>query len=195
MNLALIFRYVTLKKEKSQWWAPIVLNDIVLYFLMFGQMAQEYMTWGNKLLKWRQDLVFDQRYRSQDDSERNIRTNIESIIQQIEEEGLDVDNDTTKIRDALPVEEDQSVKKTKVLSINGNTYSLAYFALMKKLKKKHNMTTSDQFEILQKAMMILFVQLFFIYCIAIYGKIQFTMHNNVPLCFALIMTTLLLHVG
>jgi len=98
VNMMLIFRYMTLKKEGATWWGPIVLNDIVLYFLMFGQMFQEYTVWGTKLLKWRQDLVFDQRFRnSSDESEKHIRTNIESIIQQIEDEGLDVDNDNSKI--------------------------------------------------------------------------------------------------
>lgn len=60
LNVMLIFRYMSLKKEQSTWWAPIVLNDIVLYFLVFGQMFQEWMVWGQKTLKWRQDLMFDQ---------------------------------------------------------------------------------------------------------------------------------------
>jgi hypothetical protein len=84
VNLMLIFRYMSLKKEQATWWAPIVLNDIVLYFLIFGQMFQEWMVWGTKILKWRQDLMFDQMFRKNDDSERVIRTNIESIIVQIE---------------------------------------------------------------------------------------------------------------
>jgi hypothetical protein len=69
INIALIFRYTSLKRQQAQWWAPIVLNDIVLYSLIFGQMFQEYMTWDNKLLKWRQDLMFDQLYRKGDTSE------------------------------------------------------------------------------------------------------------------------------
>lgn len=105
VNLMLIFRYMSLKKEQATWWGPIVLNDIVLYFLIFGQMLQEWMVWGQKTLKWRQDLMFDQMYRKNDDSEKHIRSNIDSIIVQIEEEGLDLYNDTQKIREKLPLED------------------------------------------------------------------------------------------
>jgi hypothetical protein len=76
----LIHRYMMLRKGGSIWWGAIVLNDIVLYSLIFAQMFQEWMTWGQKQLKWRQDLMFDQMYRKGDGSENHIRTNIESII-------------------------------------------------------------------------------------------------------------------
>jgi hypothetical protein len=36
-------------------------------------MAKEYFSWSVKLLEWRQDLIFDQRYRnSKDESEKAI---------------------------------------------------------------------------------------------------------------------------
>lgn len=77
VNIMLILKYRQLKTHGSSWWAPIVLNDIVLYFLLFAQMAQEKATWGNRQLKWRQDLVFDQKFKDNaDDSERNIQANI-----------------------------------------------------------------------------------------------------------------------
>lgn len=47
-------------------------------------MLIEYLTWSSKLLKWREDLMFDQQFRSDDDkSERLIRENINSIIDEI----------------------------------------------------------------------------------------------------------------
>lgn len=46
-----------------------------------------------------------------------IRTNIESIIVQIEQEGFDLYNDTQMIKEKLPLEDDMSVKKSKALSI------------------------------------------------------------------------------
>lgn len=116
VNLLLIFRYMTLKKEMATWWGPIVLQDIVVYSLIFGQMFQEYMTWGQRQLKWRQDLMFDQMYRKGDNSEGHIRTNIESIIVQIEEEGLDLD-DNSKIKEKMPLDESMSVKKSKVMGV------------------------------------------------------------------------------
>ena len=194
VNFLLIFRYMTLKKENSIWWGPIVLQDIVLYSLIFAQMFQEYMTWSQKQLKWRQDLMFDQMYRKGDNSEGHIRTNIESIIVQIEEEGLDLD-DSAKIKEKLPLDESMSVKKSKTMAIKGTTYSLSYFAFMKDNKKKHNMTESDQFDIFWKAMFILAIQIFFIACILEHSKVKFELYNNVPLQFALIFTTLLLHAG
>jgi hypothetical protein len=194
INLALIPRYMTLKKQQAQWWAPIVLNDIVLYSLIFGQMFQEYMTWNAKQLKWRQDLMFDQLYRKGENSEQVIRTNINSIIEQIEEEGLD-NMDSTKIREKLPLEDSQSSKKSKTLDIQGSTYSLSYFALLRDKKKKHQMTESDQFDLFWKAILIFVVQMFFCVCVYHYGKIKFQLYNSVPLQFTLIFTTMLLHVG
>ena len=38
INMGLIFRYVELKNSGSKWWGAIVLNDIIIYFLIFGQM-------------------------------------------------------------------------------------------------------------------------------------------------------------
>lgn len=38
VNLLLIIRYVDLTKKGSKWWAAIVLNDIVLYSVIFLQM-------------------------------------------------------------------------------------------------------------------------------------------------------------
>jgi hypothetical protein len=40
------------------------------------------------------------------------------------------------------------------MAIGGSIYSLSYFAFMKKNKKKHNMTETDQFDIFWKAIFI-----------------------------------------
>jgi len=74
-----------------------------------------------------------------------------------------------------------SIKKSKTLAIAGSTYSLSYFSFMKKLKKKHNMTSSDQFDIFWKALFIFGVQMFFCYCIFTFGALKFELYNNVPL--------------
>jgi hypothetical protein len=66
-------------------------------------MAKEYFSWSVKLLEWRQDLIFDQRYRnSKDESEKAIFTNINSII-----EGIEKDNgveDQSLIKKRLPID-------------------------------------------------------------------------------------------
>jgi len=50
--------------------------------------------------------MFDQMFRKNDDSERLIRTNIDSIIAQIEDEGLDYVDDATMIRKKLPLDDE-----------------------------------------------------------------------------------------
>lgn len=62
----------------------------MLYFIIFIQMGFEYKSWDNKLLKWRESLVLDQRFTNNDndESENHIRKNIDSIIENIvEKEG------------------------------------------------------------------------------------------------------------
>lgn len=68
INFFLIFRYVQLKQQGSTWWAAVILNDIVLYSVIFGQMLIEYLTWTQKEIKWRADLVFNQRFRLNEDA-------------------------------------------------------------------------------------------------------------------------------
>ena len=73
VNCVLIHQYLILVKDQSKWWAAIVLNDIVLYFLIFGQMLQEKFGWSRKLLKWRQELYFEKVFKTEkDQSETNI---------------------------------------------------------------------------------------------------------------------------
>lgn len=77
INIALIVRYHILSVTGANWWSAIVLRDIVVYFIIFIQMLLEYKTWPTKLFKWRQDLVFEQRFLAQEDnSETFIRKNI-----------------------------------------------------------------------------------------------------------------------
>ena len=134
VNIMLILKYRELKTNGSVWWAPIVLNDIVIYFLLFAQMGQEYATWNNRQLKWRQDLVFDQQFRdNSDDSERNIQANIQTIVEKIEEDGLDFDKDLDQINERLTIADlpEVSIKRSKKMKISANIYSAAYFAMMK----------------------------------------------------------------
>lgn len=74
-----------LETQGLNWWSAIYLRDIVIYFAIFIQMAIEYILWPNKIFKWRQDLVFDQRFANanEDVTENQIRMNIQSIVEQI----------------------------------------------------------------------------------------------------------------
>lgn len=73
INVALILNYRKLRSIGSNWLAPVVLNDIVLYFLLFAQMFQEYCVWDTRKFSWKRDLLFDQKFKDNtDESERNI---------------------------------------------------------------------------------------------------------------------------
>jgi len=147
-------------------------------------MFQDYMTWGQKNFKWRQDLLFDQQFEvNKDDSENKIYGNIQSLIETVENEGLNFENDVSDIKTRLTIveEPDMSVKRKKTMKIAANIYSASYFGFIKANKKELKMTESDQFALLFKALLICGVQIFFSFCIAFYGNVKFTMYNNVPL--------------
>jgi|TARA_B110000305_G_C19306482_1_gene571818 hypothetical protein len=48
-----------LEEKGLNWWSAIYLRDIIIYFLIFIEMGIEYLVWGNKKLKWRQELVIE----------------------------------------------------------------------------------------------------------------------------------------
>jgi len=144
-------------------------------------MAKEYFSWSVKLLEWRQDLIFDQRYRnSKDESEKAIFTNINSIIESIEKDnGVE---DQSLIRKRLPIDNQQEENsKQKDMKIGANIYSCAYFSLIKDNKKKYKMTQQDQFDVIYKATMIFAIQMFFCHCLYFLSGVKTEFFNNTPL--------------
>ena len=45
-NIFLIKAFYDLEEEHSLYWAPALLVDIVLHFILFGQMAFDFFTWN-----------------------------------------------------------------------------------------------------------------------------------------------------
>lgn len=88
LNIRLVFRYINLSNSGSIWWSLTILNGICLYFLIFLQMGQEFYTFSVKTFKWRQELVFNQRFNKADGNETLIRTTLQSMVEQMEEEFL-----------------------------------------------------------------------------------------------------------
>lgn len=137
-----------LESKGLNWWSAIYLRDIVIYFAIFIQMLIEYVLWPNKLFKWRQDLVFEQRFNSanEDFTEKRIIQNIQSIVEQIAEfdgDGQEAqDLRARKIEEQLPIEKEMSVsiKEKKSLAIDATIYSATYVSLIKSNKHKHKMT-------------------------------------------------------
>lgn len=59
INTLLLFRYIDMAQKGANWWATILLTDIVLYYAIVLQMLLEWRNWNLKLFKWRQDLIFE----------------------------------------------------------------------------------------------------------------------------------------
>lgn len=82
LNSLLVARYLELSAKDSKWWATFVLMDIVLYYSIFLQMLIEWRSWPMKMLKWRQDLIFEQRFKTLDDkSENYVRTGVNTMVE------------------------------------------------------------------------------------------------------------------
>ena len=89
VNCLLLLRYLDLVNKNSKWWASFLLIDITTYFVIFVQMLIEWRTWGSKIIKWRADLAFDEKFRKrqeEDGSETHIRMNIDTMINDLVEE-------------------------------------------------------------------------------------------------------------
>jgi len=52
LNCFLIKLYVDLENQDSIWWAPVLLQDIVLHFYIFLQLAIEWANWGQREQQW-----------------------------------------------------------------------------------------------------------------------------------------------
>lgn len=60
-------------------------------------------------------------------------------------------------------------------------YTAAFYALMKKHKKDLKMTSSDQYDVFFKAMMVMAVQISFIAIVINYGGIKWMLFNTTHL--------------
>ena len=119
------------------------------------------------------------------------------MIEDFVEKNDDPYENEKAIRQSLVLgpEEDMSIIKAKTLKVDASIYSASYFAFMKENKKKYGMTQVDQFDLLRKALFILAVQVFFIWCVMTVSKVKFVLHNDMTLQICLFFTTLLLHLG
>lgn len=163
-------------------------------------MLIEWRTWPYKLFKWRQDLVFEQRFNTAadgDQSETFIRKSMQSMIEQLVNEGDDAIQDEKKVSDALPIDKEMSmsVKQKKVMPLAASIYTATFVGLIRSNKKKYRLTQADQFDLLYKTMLVMAIQVFFLFGLLYFTKMQFKLNNNTGLQLCLIFTTLLLHLG
>ena len=52
LNCGLIKLFIDLEDEHSTWWAPVLLQDIVLHFFMFALATYEWALWDKHQLDW-----------------------------------------------------------------------------------------------------------------------------------------------
>jgi len=77
LNCGLIALYVELKEEDSVWWAPVLLQDIVLHFYIFIQLALEWAYWGQREAEWQKEQMFMEQFAQQpDQDEKQLRNKI-----------------------------------------------------------------------------------------------------------------------
>lgn len=202
LNTLLVFRYMELSAANSKWWATFVIMDIVLYYSIFLQMLVEWRGWPMKLLKWRQDLIFDQRFRAMDDKSENfvregVATMVDNFIENVDKDSDYMENLVNeKLLDQhlhLDADDDLSILKTKELKLNGTIYTCAYVSFIRSNKKQYRLAQEDQFDILWKALFMLAFQVFFIHALVSYARVTMTLHNTTALQLCLFFTTLLLH--
>jgi len=174
LNTLLVFRYMELAAKNSKWWGTFVLMDIVLYYSIFLQMLVEWRGWPMKLLRWRQDLIFDQRFRAMDDKSENfVRAGVETMVESfIENAEKDSDQRETLVNEKLldqhlhlDAEDDLSILKTKKLELNKTIYTVAYVAFLRdnKSNPKYRLDSKAQFDLLWQAMFVVAFQAFFVH--------------------------------
>lgn len=67
LNCGLVFLYLALEQAHSVWWAPVLLLDIVLHFLMFAWVFLEAVTWETREHEWQRELMFHEQFAENDD--------------------------------------------------------------------------------------------------------------------------------
>jgi hypothetical protein len=79
LNCFLIKIFISLDPIYKVWWAPILLQDIVLHFYIFVQIAYDWSNWDSQILDWQKELTFLEQMKEKDypADERGLRLNIE----------------------------------------------------------------------------------------------------------------------
>ena len=52
LNVVLIFLFIDLENQHTIWWAPVLLLDIVMQFVLFGKAVLEWYGWDAKENQW-----------------------------------------------------------------------------------------------------------------------------------------------
>lgn len=203
LNCFLIKLYIDLQDQDSTWWAPVLLQDIMLHFYIFLQLGVEWFTWGQREADWQKEQMFMEQFIQQpDQDEKQLRSKIQLLATPLTQSQKDAakkaGQDGNAGVPAAAVNESKSAdegakKPTKELKLTANMYTVAYSAFMKKNKEKFRLTVNDQMDIYYRAIFMCMIQLTFIFTVLFFEDFDISYKNNTPLNLCLFFTVLILH--
>lgn len=135
LNCILCWVFSDLEASYSVWWAPVLLLDIVIHFMILVQIAYEWATWDSKILNWKKEQVFDKLHLNNPDdlSEKQLMNKAESEVH-FAEEALKPKEFKDNIQTASSEEVSDNAQKIKKLKLSANMYTIAYCSFMKNNK-------------------------------------------------------------
>jgi hypothetical protein len=66
LNCYLLKIYLGLDEKYLVWWAPCLLQDIVIHFYVFVQILFEWANWDKTVHEWKKEIAFVQQLKQQD---------------------------------------------------------------------------------------------------------------------------------
>lgn len=195
VNIFLIKAFFDLEEEHSVYWAPALLVDIVLHFILFGQMAFDYFSWNETQKTWEKELMFNDMYNDADNQQDEDKIRL-ALDQKILTEGLPMRAPKSSVNQTSPSTSDNapnSAKSAKEMKLAANMYTVCYCAFMKKNKEKFKLKQNDQMDIFYRAFFMFVIQMTFIVCLLVFDSFDLTYKNDTAVNFCLFFTVLILH--
>lgn len=195
LNCFLVKLLMQLDASFQIWWAPVLLQDIVLHFYIFLQIAIEWAYWDQKQLEWQKELMFIEQLREKDFDcdEKQVKLNVELLSSPltVNQQRAAKENYVAPEDEAI----DQSYKPLKELKLTANIYTISYCAFLKKNKTKYRLKASDQTDVFYRALFMFMIQATFMLNILIFENLwgQYKYNDTVLNNFCLLFSILLLH--
>lgn len=144
LNCFLIKIFVDLTELNSIWWAPVLLQDIILHFYIFMQLGVEYSFWDSKVAKWRREKIFSEKMASdpeQDEAQLKRQIEIQNV-QQLQQ-NAPMSPSVNQEEGSGQNSGELGKKQAKELKLTANIYTVSYCAFMKKNKEKYRLKNND----------------------------------------------------
>ena len=77
LNCGLFKLFFDLEDAYSTWWAPVLLLDIVIHFLLLAQAVLDWFSWDGLMNHWQKELLFNEEFaRNAEVDESQLKANI-----------------------------------------------------------------------------------------------------------------------